>query len=128
MKTLIVALLGLVAGLAVLLLVWTSGEDAPNQVELAEFEPPSNEKLVEASERHLMDFDDVPLSEIVRVLNQSNATQIEFADPEIGELRITATLRSGNSDVFVNLLELTLDVRAERVNESKLVLHLKQTP
>jgi ferric-dicitrate binding protein FerR (iron transport regulator) len=81
--------------------------------------------LEEIPEKRLLDFDDTPLSELVRVLNQDNATQIEFADPESGEMKITASLRSGNPDGFVRLLEITMDLRAERVGSSKIVLHLK---
>lgn len=133
MKGVVVAFLSLALGIAVLLLVRSLGDDVPVEVEQVEKVkqveteaiPVSSRELEEIPEKRLLDFDDTPLSELVRVLNQDNATQIEFADPEIGEMKITASLRSGNPDGFVRLLEITMDLRAERVGSSKIVLHLK---
>ncbi len=126
MKVLIVGLSGLVVGIAILLLVQVYQEDPPSETLLVEAVPPTEEKLVKAPERANMEFDDAPLSEVVRVFNKSNATQIELADPAMGEMKITASLRSGNPDVFVSLLELTFDLRVEHVDESKIVLYRKE--
>ena len=128
MKVAVVALLSLALGIAVLLLVRSLGDDVPVEVEQVETEAiaVSSEELEVVPEKRMLDFDDMPLSEVVRVLNKDNATQIEFADPEIGEMKITASLRSGNPDGFVRLLEVTMDIRVEHVGESKIVLHQKE--
>lgn len=116
-------------GGAVWLLVSSFEEDARTEIDLVEASSqPVSERIEETSEKPHWDFDDAPLSEIVSVFNQRNTIQIELAESSIGEMRITASLRSKNPDVFVNLLELTMDLRVERESESKIVLHRKDVP
>ena len=129
MKVFVFILVCLVLGVGAALFLVRSDEQTPIETaELTVATPSPVQEKQEAPKRPLLDFDDVPLSEIVRALNRSNATQIEIADPAIGEMRITASLRSDNSDGFVNLVEITMGLRAERVSASRIVLHLKDGP
>ena len=129
MKPLFAAGLSLVAGVAIWLLVSSFEEDARTEIDQVEVLPqPATEEIEEPAEQSHLDFDDTPLSEIVSVFNQRNTTKIELAEPSIGDMRITASLRSENPEVFVNLLELMMDLRVERPSESKIVLYLKDAP
>ena len=128
MKPLVVTLLSLVAGIAVWLLVGLLEEEAPVEIEQPEVSLTAASEEIEEAPRRFLDFDDALISEVVGVFNQRNTTQIELAESSIGEMRITASLRSDNPDVFVNLLELTMDLRAERESESKIVLHRNDEP
>ncbi len=71
-----------------------------------------------------LDFTDASLSDVILEFNRRNHTQIVIADPEIGSLKITASLRPNNLDGFIELLQLTLNVDAQLENESKISLHL----
>ncbi len=127
MRALLVLLSCLMVGLGVWWFVGESREDSPIETtDASEAKSPSSGEEQGAPASSRLEFDDVPLSDILRILNQSNATQIELADSAIGETRITATLRSDNPDVFVSLLELTMDIRAVRVNASRIVLYRKE--
>ena len=139
MKALIIASGGVALGVAVLLIVKTSQGSQPTERPAAEVAPVPNEESVEAppiadakieevEESSLMDFDDALLSEVIREFNKRNAAQIELADPSIGQLRISAALRTDNPDVFVNLLELVFDLRVEEVDASTIRLRRKDTP
>ncbi|MGK0240462.1 MAG: ferric-dicitrate binding protein FerR (iron transport regulator) [Candidatus Pelagisphaera sp.] len=128
MKPLVVTLLSLVAGIAVWLLVGLLEDEAPVEIEQPEVSLTAASEEIEEAPRRFLDFDDALISEVVGVFNQRNTTQIELAESSIGEMRITASLRSDNPDVFVNLLELTMDLRAERESESKIVLHRNDEP
>jgi transmembrane sensor len=62
-----------------------------------------------------LSFTDAPLSEIVAKFNGRNRVQLVVTDPEIGALRFTlSSFRSDDVDGFVDLLQASFDVRAER--------------
>jgi transmembrane sensor len=62
----------------------------------------------------LLEFDAVPLAEVVAIFNRRNRVQLTLADEEIRALPIVASIRSDNVEGFVRLLEATMGVRAER--------------
>lgn len=129
MKPLILALLCLLTGVAVWLLVGFRGDEARIETVQPEVSPqPAIEKIEDTPDKPHWDFDDKPLSEILSVFNQRNTVQIELADSSIGEMKLSGSFRSDNPEVFVNLLELTMDLRVERPSESKIVLHRKDVP
>jgi len=70
----------------------------------------------------LLDFDDVPLSEVVEEFNRRNNVQLEFVDPELGDEPIVASFYTANVDHFVELLEWTFDIQSERVGEELVLL------
>lgn len=57
------------------------------------------------------DFTNSPLAEIVTEFNQRNVVQMTVEDPELAELRLSATFRSDNVEGFVRLLESNFGVR-----------------
>jgi len=70
----------------------------------------------------LLEFDDVPLSEVVQEFNRRNSVQMEFADTELGDEPIVASFYTANVDHFVELLEWTFDIQSERVGEELVLL------
>ncbi len=133
MRALIFAIGVVSLGFAVLLIVKENRETSSHEtvfdketlvrnVEKAPMADANTEEVVESA---LMDFDDTLLSEAIQEFNKRNATQIELSDPSIGELRITAALRTDNPDAFVNLLELVFELRIEEVGASTIRLHRK---
>jgi transmembrane sensor len=62
----------------------------------------------------LLDFTDERLSTIAAKLNRSNPVHIIITDPELGEMRLSASLRSDNVEGLVRLLESHFAVRAEQ--------------
>jgi transmembrane sensor len=70
----------------------------------------------------LLDFDSTPLSSVVAEFNRRNRAQMTLADDELARVPIVASFRSDNIDGFIRLLELTVDVRAERRGADEIVL------
>lgn len=82
---------------------------------------------VEASELlawkpRLLEFNEVPLSEVVEAFNLLNTVQLEIGDSELAKERIVASFQTANVNHFVELLEWTFDVRSERVSDERIVL------
>lgn len=61
-----------------------------------------------------LEFDSTPLSEVAEAFNRYNEKQIVIADSRIGTLEIVATFRSNKLEAFINLLQTTSDVVAEK--------------
>ncbi len=59
----------------------------------------------------LLEFDDVPLAEIVAAFNRRNPVELVLADPALAAERMTATFRSDNVEGFVRLLEANYGIR-----------------
>ena len=95
-------------------------EDTPI-AEVAEISALEARELL-AWKPELLDFDDVPLSEVVEEFNRRNTVQLEFLDPEIGDEPIVASFHTTNVNHFVELLEWTFDVKSERIGEDRVVL------
>ncbi len=70
----------------------------------------------------LLEFDEVPLSEVIEEFNRRNTVQLEIADSELAEERIVASFYTTDVDHFVELLEWTFDVQSERVGNERIVL------
>jgi transmembrane sensor len=80
-----------------------------------------NERL--AWKNEALEFTATPLSEVILEFNRRNHTQLVINDAVLKNRSITATLRPNNLEGFIELLELTLDVRMEREGDSKIVLY-----
>lgn len=61
-----------------------------------------------------LQFSDTPLAVAVAEFNRRNRLQIVIAEPEISAQAIGGTFQVNNVEGFVRLLEVTLDVKAER--------------
>lgn len=75
-----------------------------------------------AWQHRLLEFNAVPLAEVVAEFNRRNALQLVVADAELAAVRITTSFRSDNVDGFVRLLELGFGAGAERRGEREIVL------
>lgn len=80
----------------------------------------SNVNTLQISEKlrwkpHMLEFNAMKLSEVVAEFNRYPGTRLMIADKQLGQLTIVASFRSDNVDSFVRLLEITANVKAERL-------------
>jgi transmembrane sensor len=68
-------------------------------------------------------FVEATLAEVVEKFNARNRVQLQLADPELGSRVVGGTFRHDDVETFVRMLENGGDVTAERVGDSRLVLH-----
>jgi transmembrane sensor len=66
----------------------------------------------------LLDFTDVPLSEIAAEFSRHNPTRLEIGDPTLGSFRLSASFRSDNLEGFVRLMESQFGLVAEHRGET----------
>ncbi len=69
-----------------------------------------------------LEFENLPLSEVVAEFNIRNSAQIAVADPETGALRVGGSFRADNVDGFVRLLAVSFGVKSERRDDGVLLL------
>jgi transmembrane sensor len=72
--------------------------------------------------KQVINFDAAPLSDIVFEFNRRNYRKIVIEDPSIENTKLSVTIRPNNIDDFVELLELTSSIRAERIDNSVIIL------
>ncbi len=94
---------------------------ANNPPEIEEVTSEDIEKRL-AWKNELLDFTNTPLSEVVLEFNRRNHTQLVIGDASLNELPIIGSLKPQNLDGFVQMLELTDGVVAERDGVSKIIL------
>ncbi len=94
--------------------------------------PSSVEKMTEVDVRRALawqdrrlEFDRVPLAEVVAEFNRYNRRQVVIADPQLAEKRFSGTFLTDGVDAFVALLENDFGVAVER-GERDLVLRLRR--
>lgn len=75
-----------------------------------------------AWKNEVLNFTATPLSEVILEFNRRNHTQMVIADASLAAREVTATLRPNNLDGFLELIELTLQVRIKRESSDKIVL------
>lgn len=68
-------------------------------------------------------FVEATLAEVVEKFNARNRVQLQLADPELGSRVVGGTFRHDDVETFVRMLENSGDVAAERVGDSRIVLH-----
>jgi transmembrane sensor len=102
-------------------------------VSLATAAPPQIVAVtVEASARllawqpQLLDFSSVPLTRAIAEFNRRNRVQFVLADPELGAMRIVASIRSDNIEGFAQFLAAAPSVQVERRGETEIVLRRKK--
>ncbi len=89
--------------------------------------------VVEISERDLQrelswqeglfDFSETPLNEVVNEVSRYTSLQIEFADPELGDLRFGGIFRIGETEPLFDALEMSFDIDVEYVDDDQVRLH-----
>lgn len=75
---------------------------------------PSDVRAALAWQRRVMDFSDLPLTEVAARFNRHHAVQIIIADPALGARRVGGMFALDDAEAFVRLLERDGIVRAER--------------
>lgn len=70
----------------------------------------------------LLDFNDVSLPAIIAEFNRRNPVQLQLADPQLAQVRLSATFRSDNIEGFVRLMESDFGMRAESFGSHQIVL------
>jgi transmembrane sensor len=85
--------------------------------------PAEVERALAWQERRL-EFEDVPLAEVVAEFNRYNTHQLVIDDPRLETRRFGGTFRADGYPAFVRLLETTFGVTAER-SEDRTMLRLK---
>ena len=71
-----------------------------------------------------LEFSDAPLGDVVTAFNKRNTIQIVLAHEELETMPIEATFRSDNVLAFTRLLEVTFDLKADRVAQDEIVLRM----
>ncbi len=71
--------------------------------------------------RRSLDFDTVPLGEVVAELNRRNTLQLEIRDQNLENLPIVASLRTNDPNQFVELLKLAMGIEA-RIEQGRIQL------
>lgn len=77
-----------------------------------------------AWQHRLLDFNAVPLAEVVAEFNRRNRVQLIVADAELASIPISASFRSDNIEGFLRLLEAGFAASAERRGEFE--IHLRR--
>jgi transmembrane sensor len=98
-------------------------EEDPNPVVQTLTETELDSKLTWL--KQVINFDAAPLSDIVFEFNRRNYRKIVIEDPSIESTKLSVTIRPNNIDDFVDLLELTSNIRAERIDNSVIILRSK---
>lgn len=96
--------------------------DAPDTSWVVETYTPQIVEQKLAWKNDLVDFRAAPLSDVILEFNRRNHTQLVIADEGLGQEPITGKIRLGNLDSFLELLDVTHHIHAERHGTSKIVL------
>ena len=84
---------------------------------------PENELSRELAWRSgFLDFEDAPLSEVVREMQRYTPQAIEIEDGELADLRFGGVFRIGETEAFIEALELSFGVEVEERAGDRLVL------
>ena len=71
----------------------------------------------------MFEFDSTPLSEVIEEFNSRNQTHLVIGDADLARLPIVASFRSANVEHFVELLQLSMDLKIQREGEDTIILH-----
>jgi transmembrane sensor len=86
---------------------------APAPVAITEVAPVEIQRALAWQERRL-EFDNLPLAEVIAEFNRYNRTQLLISDPELNAKRFSGTFRADGYEPFVRLLEENFGVVGER--------------
>ncbi len=79
-------------------------------------------EMAAAWRRGWLIYEDASLAEIVADANRYSLRQIEIADPELQEIRITAAFGADQSDIFVEGLAASYPIAVDRLDPERIVL------
>lgn len=96
--------------------------DAPESPWIVETYTPQIVEQKLAWKNDLVDFRAAPLAEVILEFNRRNHTQLVIGDEALGQEPINGKIRLGNLDSFLEMLDVTHHIQAERHGTSKIVL------
>jgi transmembrane sensor len=67
-------------------------------------------------------FSGTPLVEAIPLFNRHSSLQLVIGDPEVGNLKLSGTLRADNTDSLVQLLQIEFAIKAEPRGKFEIVL------
>ena len=70
-----------------------------------------------------LEFTDTSIAEAIALFNQHNAVRLKAGDRAVAELLVTGIFRADNVQGFVNVLEKSFGIRADRNNPVEIILH-----
>ncbi len=73
----------------------------------------------------LLDFNETPLTDVIREFNSRNEVQLQVVDDALGRIPIVASFRTANVEHLVEILEMSLGVKASRINDRLIELRLE---
>jgi transmembrane sensor len=76
-----------------------------------------------AWQQRLLDFNALPLRDVVTEFNRRNHVQLILMDAGLAATEISASFRSDNIEGFLRLLEAGFEVQVERRGESEILLY-----
>lgn len=79
-------------------------------------------EMAAAWRRGWLIYEDASLAEIVADANRYSHRQIEIAEAELREIRITAAFGADQSDIFLEGLEASYPIAVDRLNSDRIVL------
>ena len=68
-------------------------------------------------------FDNTPLSDVVERFNRYSRVQMEIVDPALAQRAVGGTFDADNAESFINLLNAAGDIRIERADDGRVLLH-----
>jgi transmembrane sensor len=73
-------------------------------------------------------FDNTPLGDAVEELNRYSSTQIELADPQLADLRLSGTFATGRTSAFVEAIAAYFPIRIEHTDAQIVMLKARPKP
>jgi transmembrane sensor len=86
----------------------------------------ANMRRTLAWQEALLEFADLPLSEVVAAFNAHNDQRVVIADSDTARVLVAGTFRSDNLDGFIRLLQLSFGVESQRRDDGTIVLRLSK--
>ena len=103
-----------------------SGEEllfavAKPAVQVRQYDPGAFERRLAWTEGRMI-FDGERLQEVVAEFSRHSRLSIEFEEPGLAELEVTGNFVLGDDDAFLEAIEISLSVRANRISDTRVLL------
>ena len=96
-------------------------EVAKPAVQVRQYDPGAFERRLAWTEGRMI-FDSERLQNVVAEFSRHSRLSIEFEQPELAELEVTGNFVLGDDDAFLEAIEISLGVRANRVSDTRVLL------
>lgn len=73
-----------------------------------------------------LEMDSTPLAEVIAMVNRHSGRRLIVAEPDLGRLLLSGSLRADNVPVLLQILEMSYGVRAEHDTAGDIVLHRRR--